>query len=459
MKRISISLQDLFELKDAVIYNPDYYSHASAVSIDSRNIPSNSIFVAVKGERFDGHDFIHDAVKNGASAIIINEKYYKKLPELEITVVTVKDTIKALGQIASLWRGKLKSKVIALTGSAGKTTTKEILSYLLSKKFTVNKTTGNNNNHIGVPLTIFSTTAKHELLILELGTNHFGEIEYTAQIAEPDYALITNIGSSHLEFLKNKAGVLKEKAVLFDVTLKNKGIVFVNNDDPLINKYAVHIKNKITYGFKGKNDVKGEITGYDEQGRPRIEVRYKDKVIKANLPLYGEQNAVNFLAAAAVALKLGLSRNDILAGMKKFTAIEKRLNVKKFKNFMLIDDTYNANPDSMRTSIELLGRIKAFRKKTAILGDMFELGNEALKQHKLLASIIKRNKINEVYTIGRMTRHLSKELDKAKIKNRHFAERESLNDFLKTYDFLDSVVLVKGSRGMKMEEFVNNFKE
>jgi UDP-N-acetylmuramoyl-tripeptide--D-alanyl-D-alanine ligase len=184
MKNLNLTIEDLFNIPTAVIYNPDNYKNVTSVSIDSRAIKKNSLFVAIKGEKFDGHNFINDAVKKGATTIVINEKNYKKYNTINLPLVTVKDTTLALGDLAKTWRRKLKTKIIGITGSAGKTTTKEMLAVLLKEKYSVNKTIGNNNNHIGVPLTLFSTNNKHDFLVLELGTNHFGEIAYTLQISE-----------------------------------------------------------------------------------------------------------------------------------------------------------------------------------------------------------------------------------------------------------------------------------
>ena len=454
MKKILITLNDLFNLPTAVIYNPDGYKPASSVSIDSRNIVEGSVFVAIKGDRFDGHDFVKEAVKKGAGCVIINEKNYSKFNNLSISIVTVSDTNIALGNLAKVWRSKLETKIIAITGSAGKTTTKEILSDLLSEKFTVNKTSLNNNNHIGVPLTILSTNNKHDVLVLELGTNHFGEIAYTSKITQPDYAVITNIGNSHLEFLKNKKGVYKEKIELFNVTAGRQGFLFINNDDELLAKSFNGYSKKITFAFKHEADVKGNVLGYSDYGNPIIEIKYKNKNIKQVIPLYGEQSAKNFLTAVTIALKLGVNKTGIESALNKIKAVDKRLNVREYKNFLLIDDTYNANPESMKSSFELLGKVNKFKRKIAVIGDMFELGGEAEKLHIGLAGSIKKNNINTVFTIGKMMKRLNNVLSSSKIETKHFTDREKLKKVLSNFDFSNSVVLVKGSRGMKMEEFV-----
>lgn len=450
---IKITIDDLFELPNAAVYNSDSYKPVSFVSIDSRNIRKDSLFIAIKGEKFDGHNFVSDAVNAGASAVIINENKADKFKELKIPVVTVKDTTTALGDLAKAWRTKLSTKIIAITGSAGKTTTKEMLAAILCEKYKVNKTNGNNNNHIGVPLTLFDTTNDYDVLILELGTNHFGEIAYTANIAQPDYAIITNIGNSHLEYLKNKKGVLNEKIALFETTATRNGVVFINNDDILISKTMLDYPKRVTFGFESVSDVKGTIESFDEEGKPVIGISYKDIKIHQLFNLYGEQSAKNYLAAAAVALKLGLNKKEISAGIAKFKNINMRLNVRDLKKFVLIDDTYNANPESMRYAIELMPKIKSYKKRIAILGDMFELGDEGVKLHSELGRIIKRNKIDLVITIGELMKNLDVELKKLEVESIHFDNRKDLTEYLKAFKFPGYVVLVKGSRGMQMEEF------
>jgi UDP-N-acetylmuramoyl-tripeptide--D-alanyl-D-alanine ligase len=455
MNNFKITLEDLYNLPGAAIYNPDIYKPVSSVTIDSRNIPSNALFIAIKGKKFDGHMFINDVLKKGAKAIVINKSRLNKIKGLRIPIITVPDTTIALGNIAGMWRKKLNTKIIAITGSAGKTSTKEILVQLLREKFNVNKTLGNNNNHIGVPLTILNTNNKNDVLVVELGTNHFGEIKYSAGIVQPDYALLTNINDSHLAFFKNRSGVLKEKSELIKITDARHGVIFINNDDKLLNKYGLKLNNTVTFAFKNDADVKGKITGYNGLGQAEIEISYAKKVFSLSLPLYGEQNAKNFLAAVAISLKCGLTGKQIKSAVQKLVAPDKRLNFKKLNNFLLIDDTYNANPESMRSSLELLGRISDYGQKIAILGDMFELGDNEIKLHKKLSSVIKLSKIDSVFTIGKRMKYLNEELKRSGINLKHFNSRNALKTFLNKYDFINSVILVKGSRGMKMEEFVH----
>ena len=455
MKKINLNIEDIFNIPTAVIYNPDMFKSIYHVSTNSRNIKKNTLFIALKGERFDGHDFIDMVIKRGAAAILINQKYLKKIGAVNIPIITVKDTVIALGDVAKLWRAKLKTKIIGITGSAGKTTTKEILASLLSEKFKVNKTIANNNNHIGVPLTILSTNEKHDVLVAELGTNHFGEIAYTAAIADPDFALITNIGDSHLEFLRNRKGVFNEKSSLLKETIKRGGKVFINNDDPILKKYGKEIKNKVTYALNDNAKYKTKIKGYDKFARPQIEIKSKKKSFIATLPISGEKNVLNFTASFAIASELGLTNSQLLKAVKKIKSFNKRLEIKNHKNFTLINDTYNANPDSMKSSLDILGRIENRKRKIAVLGDMFELGKESKNKHMELADVISKTNVDEIYSIGKMMKFMNKNLNRTTKIHRHFDDREILKKHLRSLDIKNSVVLVKGSRGMKMEEFVS----
>ncbi len=458
MKKLSFTLEDMFNLPTSVIYNPDDYKAASGASIDSRDIKPGELFIALKGEHFDGHKFVNEAVKKGANAVVVNEAKYGSFEYLDVPVITVKNTTAALGDLAETWREKLNTKVIGITGSSGKTTTKEILASLLSSKFKVNKTEANNNNHIGVPLTILSTNNSHEVLVAELGSNHFGEISYSANILRPDYALITNIGDSHLEFLKDRKGVLQEKISLFESTLSRNGYLFINNDDKMLKKIFPGYLNRISFGFSKNSDVKGKILSYNSMGDVNLEINFKDKKIIRELRLDGNQNALNFLASAAVAFKLGLTKAQILSGIEKLKSLNNRLNVKELDNFILINDTYNSNPDSAKFAFDFLKKIKKYKRKIAVLGDMLELGEQSIQLHKELAKEIKKNEINEVYSTGKFMKYLDGELKSTSIIHKHFKNRNSLFEFLSENDFSKSVILMKGSRGMKMEEFITIFE-
>lgn len=458
MKKVHLNIKDIFNVPGSEIFESDKLKNINYVSIDSRKIKPNTLFIALKGERFDGHNFAKDAIKNGAAAIVINKKRLNQFNDVKVSIVTVKDTKIALGDIARIWRKKINAKIIGITGSSGKTTVKDMLAELLSEKYKVNKTEANNNNHIGVPLTILNTSEMHQVLVAELGTNHFGEIPYTASILSPDYSLITNIGDSHLEFLKTRNGVWKEKSFLFEETIKNSGKVFLNYDDPIIKAKHSRGGKRISYGFSGRVDVRGKINSYTDDGKPVVTIEYKKMNYEITLPIYGEQSAKNFLAACTIALEMGLSIEQIKNAVEKLKAPSGRLDVQRYKNFILIDDAYNANPDSTKAAIDLVGRIKSFKRKILLLGDMLELGTTSIKLHQGLKDVIVRAKIDEVYTIGPKMNYLHKEIAQKKLFTKHFNKRDALKRYIKKLNFDDSVILVKGSRGMKMEEFVSEIK-
>lgn len=455
MNRVTLNIEDFFEISTAEIFNPDEIKPVRKITIDSREVKKGSLFIAIKGNRFDGHSFVRSAVQNGASALLINRKKICEFDDIDIPIITVKNTTKALGEIAKLWRKKLKAKIIGITGSNGKTSTKDMLATLLNEKFKVKKTEKNNNNHIGVPLTLLTANEKQDVLVSELGTNHFGEIAYSAKILQPDIALITNIGNSHLEYLISRKGVLKEKIALFDETENNKGKVFINLDDPLLKNLQKKFTNCTAFGFKNNVDVKGKILNYTDDGRPVIEIKYRSKKMINTLPIYGEQSANNYLAATSVALSLGLTKEQIKRGTEKIKSTEGRLNVKQGNNFLLIDDTYNASPDSTKAAIDLVARIKTYERKVLILGDMFELGKDKIKLHRSLASVIMKSGIDELYTIGTGMKELYVKMIKNNLITKHFRTRKSLQKFIGDYDTSNTVILVKGSRGMRMEEFAN----
>jgi UDP-N-acetylmuramoyl-tripeptide--D-alanyl-D-alanine ligase len=271
--------------------------------------------------------------------------------------------------------------------------------------------------------------------------------------------LITNVGASHLQFLKNKKGVWKEKSSLFDETIKNNGKLFINYDDPLIRNYEVKIDCAVKYSIKSRTNVYGKIKKYTYDGRPIVELIRNGRKILAELPLYGEQSVKNFVAAAAVALELGISKTNLLTGLKKIKMPAGRMNVLKLKNSILIDDTYNANPESTQAAIELLGKIKTYERKILFLGDMLELGQHEIILHEKLAKTINKDRINEVYTIGTRMKHLSQKLNRKNIIVKHFKNRKSLIIGIRNMNLKQSVILVKGSRRMHMEDFLKEVKQ
>ncbi|MFZ1289644.1 MAG: UDP-N-acetylmuramoyl-tripeptide--D-alanyl-D-alanine ligase [Melioribacteraceae bacterium] len=454
---MKITLEDIFSIPTAVIYNPDLYKSVTSVSTDTRTIKKNSLFVAVKGKNFDGHNYINEAIKKGASAIVANRKKISELDFVDLPIISVKNTITAYGELAKIWRNKISGKVISITGSNGKTSTKEMIAHLLSTKYKVHKTILNNNNNIGVPLTILTSPKDADFIVLEHGTNHFGEIEYTAKIAQPDYSLITNIGSSHLKYLESVEKVFEEKVKLFDYT-KASGNIFINGEDKFLRSRIKNSKNSITYGSNSKLDVNYQILGISVDSKYKIKIEGLNKSLTFTIPLLGKSNIQNLVSAISIVLKLGLSKKDILNSVKTLKSVKGRLSKFDFNKYTLIDDTYNANPESVKNALEVLSNFKKRKNKILVLGDMFELGENAKQIHINLAQNIEKAKVNILITIGKNTKYLNEAIKLSSITRYHFNNRKKMNVFFEDLRLNDSVILVKGSRGMHMEEFVETIK-
>lgn len=457
MAKLNVTIEDLFNIPGSEIFCPDELETSHSVSIDTRTIRKSAVYFAIIGEKFDGHNFVEDAFRKGANAVVINKSKLEKFKRLNKPFVTVEDTTKAFGHLANILRKKYDWKIISITGSNGKTTTKEFLSSLLKEKYNVVKSEANNNNHIGVPLTILSAARDTDFIIIEHGTNHFGEIKYTADIAQPDFALITNIGESHIEFLKDIDGVFKEKEELFKSTLNAGGKLFVNVDDPYLNKYYGNNQSAVTYGFNRNCEVRGKVESVSDEGNLNLKIKHKKKEFSTALPVPGFSNAQNFLACVAVAVTLGLKKKELLTGTSKLKAIDGRMEIIKQSNRVVINDSYNSSPVSIKAALELLSGIKTYNRKAAILGDIFELGGKAKMIHQSLVLYIVKSNIQEVYTIGSNMKFLSKELAKQILIKKHFESSDDLMQFILDDGFEESVVLVKGSRGMKMEQYVKLF--
>ncbi len=455
MSRTKFTLEDLFNLRGAVIYNPDDYKSTPYVSIDTRTLRKGAVFVAIKGKKFDGHDFVREAVKKGAGAVIISKRKLGLFDDVDIPIVTVPNTVKALGELARIKREKMNYTVVGITGSNGKTTTKEFAAALLAEKYKVCKTEANNNNHIGVPLTILSAKTKDEIIVTELGTNRFGEIRYVAEIALPDVALITNIGAAHAKYLKDKRGVLKEKVALFEVTAERGGKILINADDKMLASLRGKFGNETTFGFSENADIRAEKIGSNKKGFPKMCVFYGKRKIEFALPVLGEANVKNALNAVAVGLALGLNNAQIKKGVAKFKATQGRFEIIETKKITVINDAYNASPESMREAVESLVSLDA-KRKIAILGDMFELGEKSERFHKALAPVLRKARLDAVFLVGKEM----KVLEGAKIKGaKHFKNVQSLLKFLDSQNLEGATVLVKASRGMKFERIVNFLTE
>jgi UDP-N-acetylmuramoyl-tripeptide--D-alanyl-D-alanine ligase len=453
-----LTLKEVLQATKGILINGKNECCFSGVSINSRTINPGELFIAIKGNNFDGHDFINSAIKKGAKGIVCSKDLnYKHSGNL--TVICVRDTTIALGDIANFHRLRFEIPIVAITGSNGKTTTKEMLSFLLKKKYKVLSSAGTQNNQIGVPLTILKIKPGHQIVILELGTNHFGEINYLSKIAKPTVAIITNIGPSHLEFLKDLKNVFKEKYGLIRHLAKGSA-VFINNDDMYLRRINKQ-KNKrivIKFSIKNKSDfraerieIKNERIKFHLNGRHPIELR-----------TIAIHNVYNCLAAIACCKYFHLDYNCIQDSLKDFRFPSGRMEVKNFRYIKVIDDTYNANPLSLKNAIDALARYNSLGRKVLICADMFELGKVADGEHFSLGKYVAASGIDVLISVGKLARLISSGARKNGMNNDsifHFVSTKFAAKEIPKLIRPKDVCLVKGSRMMEMEEVVESLKE
>ncbi len=430
--------------------------HSSNISTDTRSIKKGDLFIALKGKNFDGHNFLHEAFLKGAVAAIVSEDKYKDFP-----LIIVQDTLKALHGMASYYiRNVLvDAKVIAITGSVGKTTTKDMLHTVLSQYGVSHANEGNLNNNIGLPLTILKAPKNCQCLILEMGMNKAGEIKELSKISNPNIAVITNIGPAHVENFSSLFDVAQTKLeVLYG--MKNNGTLILNRD----NKYYDYLssranRNVISLG-KDKNAEVCLLDIISNDDGLNFKIRLNNnQTINCNLRVQGEHFAYSLLAVAAVVQSLGLDLSKLPLALKNFSATKGRGNIHKVKYngkyIHLIDDSYNASPASMKAAIKTLSTYSN-QRKVALLGDMLELGDESIKFHTDLVKVITENNVDKVYTVGKFMLELH-ELLPDNMRGAHFNDSNQLKSNLADIIQNNDAILVKGSRGMKMDLIIQEF--
>ncbi len=424
----------------------------SGVSTDSRTIKPGQVFVALHGNSFDGHKFLRQAYARGAACAIVERR--RTARDLDGKPhVAVADTTMALGNLAAVYRKKFDIPVIAVAGSNGKTTTKEMIAAVLRERFNVLSTEGNHNNHIGVPQTLLRLNRQHEVAVVEIGTNHFGELSYLCNILMPSHGLITNIGREHLEFFKNLAGVARAEGELFEA-LAFKGMGFVNIDDTYIARLSKSVRTKVTYGYKTRRaHIAARAATHDRCGCFSFSVRpYDRNEFRVRLSVPGRHSMQNALAAAAVGIGFDIPPSGIRRALGAFSAVGKRMEVREAGGVTILNDTYNANPDSVITALDTLRLMKCNGRKMVILGDMLEMGREIGREHERIGRAVRRYGFDCLLTFGKEARRIGEE---ARTKcGGHFAGKRDLSRAAEKLLAPGDIVLVKGSRGMKMEEVV-----
>lgn len=419
------------------------------LSIDSRTLQNGNLFIAVPGEQFDGHDFVEDARQKGAVAALVSRKV-----DSPIVQILVPDTTKALGKLAAHWRDQFKLPIAAITGSNGKTTTKNMLAAIFTAACHGNDTDvlatqGTLNNHWGLPLTLSRLGRHHRYAAIEMGMNHFGEIDYLTKLTRPAVAAITNAAAAHLEGVGSVEGVAKAKAEIFH-GLSSTGIAVLNRDDQFYPYWQEQTKDhpQISFGFNDDADVRAEL--HEAKQRQHITLQTPKGNIEIYLPLLGKHNVANALTAAAVALAVGVELKAIKTGLENIEPAKGRLQLHQLANGVkIIDDTYNANPFSLQAAVETL---KAFEgKKILVLGDMRELGENAKSLHQNAGQSIRQAGIDYLFTFGELSSNASQEFGEGAY---HFSEQEKLVNALKPFLHNTTTILVKGSRSMRMENIV-----
>ncbi len=415
---------------------------------DNRKVEKDFLFIPMVGARVDGHDFIEDAFSKGALASLSE----RKLENATGPYIIVKDTKVALKQIATDYRMQLSIPVIGVIGSVGKTSTKEMLASVLGTKYNVLKTEVNFNNEIGLPLTICRIKDVHQVAVVEMGISDFGEMHRLGDIAKPDFVVMTNIGQCHLEFLKTRDGILQAKTEVFEHMNKNGAVILNGDDDKLINADTLGIR-RIFYGLNGQEVSASDITADGMTGTRAIINAFGDS-FEANIPLPGTHNVMNALAATAMGKVLGLTNDEIKRGLEKASTIAGRNNVIEVRDITIIDDCYNANPVSMKASIEVLG--KAPGRSIAVLGDMGELGEDERQLHYEIGQALEDNHIGYVFTVGELSEEINNSLSQknSSCMAHHYTNVEAMLEDLLPIIRGGDTILVKASHFMNFTTVV-----
>ncbi len=428
-----ISIPELYEI---------YLKHGNLVK-DTRQITIGCIYLAFKGERFDGNQFATEAINNGASYALIDDPNQKH----DERYLLVDDVLESIQQLAKYHRELLKCPIIGITGSNGKTTSKELINSVLSQHYKTFATAGNYNNHIGVPLSVLSISNEHEMAIIEMGANHQGEIDFLCQIAQPNFGLITNIGKAHLEGFGGIEGVKKGKSELYKFLALKKGTIFLNEDDETLLSLCPNDIPRITYGIGKKAILKGEL----KQEQPHLIGTWKGKNSEGEFEsnLFGNYNFYNILAAICVGEHFDLSNKEIAKGISTYSSNNNRSELMKYQGASIYLDAYNANPSSVSASLAYFSN-NQLGAKMVLLGDMFELGETAIEEHKKIVLLAKRLQFNKLVFVGSLYYELKDQFP----EELFFESREEAKTWFDKIEKDNLQILIKGSRGMAMEKLI-----
>lgn len=450
-----IKLEDVVRYVNGKVLSGDVKNKTIlAIATDSRVNLESGLFVAIKGENTDGHKYIAGAVQNGAIAVLVSDEPQEYIEG--IVYIQVVDSVKALQDLATAYRLKFNIPIVAVTGSVGKTTTKDMIASVLATKYKVLKTEGNFNSEIGAPMTVLRLNNEHEIAVVEMGMDHLGQIANISRIVKPDTAVITNIGVAHIEYLKTRENILKAKCEVFE-NMKQEGTAILNADDDMLVKIDNSFK-KIWYG-KGKNaDIRVEdvVVDYTE-GVVKATLCLKNDKYTLVIPGLSEHLVYSAMSAIAVGITYGLTINQALEGIKNYTHTKMRMDVYKLQdNILVIDDTYNANPDSMKSLINTVKKADK-ENKILILGDMFELGEKSKELHTQVLEYAIENGIDKIFVTGENMKEAARVLQNSSVMC--FENKEELINSLQDIVVSNSIIAVKASRGMKFENITEKILE
>ena len=428
------------------------------VFTDSRNPDPGALFIPLVGERFDGHAFLNEALEGGAAGCFTQRERESYLPGK--FYIKVGSTQKALRDLARHYKQKFRIPFVAVTGSVGKTTTKDMVAAVLGERFKVLKTEGNFDNEVGLPLTLLRLNSNHEICVVEMGMNHFGEIEYLSSIVEPDVAVITNIGDSHIENLGSRENILKAKCEIFSHMDPKKGYVILNGDDPLLEPLRASLPfQSVLVGTAEGLDYRATGVESDGEKSVRCHVRTPRSGFDVEIPALGNHMLYPTLTAAAVAEHFGMTGGEIARGVLRFAPTKMRMNIlKRGDGITILNDAYNANPQSMRAAVEVLSK-SGGDYKIAVLGDMFELGPFAPTLHAGVGAYLGKAGIDCLVAVGELARHIYDAAKDAMVPQVYWCEtKEEAKPILAELVKPNSTILVKASRGMAFEELVDDLK-
>lgn len=454
-----LSIEEIINATGGGIISKGECSSVTGITTDSRKAGPGELFIPLSGERFDGHDFIAKAFEGGACAALTHRDGIEPAGRL---LIRVKDTSAALRDLAAYYRSKFNIPFVGITGSVGKTSTKDMVACVLRSRFNVLATSGNLNNEIGVPLTVFRLEDSHEAAVLEMGMSGFGEISRLTAVVRPAVAIITNIGMSHIEQLGSRQNILKAKLEILE-GLDSKGLVVLNWDDNLLNGVKSLLTHRtVSYGLEEGADYRAGSINSSGEGGVDFELTVEGRSYDVHLPAPGVHNVYNALAAVAAGRELGVPMEDVIRGISEYKTGKMRMNIISAGGVKVINDAYNASPQSVKAALDVLAEIAAAGDRIAVLGDMLELGGWTKDAHIEVGRYLAGKRLSRLLTVGPNAEYMAQGAAEAGFPGERI---DSFPDNEKAGAFLDKIVkngdaiLIKGSRGMRMEELANRLTQ